>query len=213
MNPASTPAAAAVDQVERATKPGLLLLLLVCLVGAVGALIMLPGEIGRKAVSSTIAVLAIFGVFGLLMYAFGLLQFAGRAGRLDTTKAIADSNDDGLIVTDAHSRVVYANDAYRTLSAAKGAADLRPGRAAVFRRAGRFRSDLPARAGGPRPANAASRNCASRRRWPAKAARPGIASACARSKASQKTTRRCGPSPTSRANANATRVFFRTCSM
>ncbi len=126
MNPASTPAAAAVDQVERATKPGLLLLLLVCLVVAVGALIMLPGEIGRKAVSSTIAVLAIFGVFGLLMYAFGLLQFAGRAGRLDTTKAIADSNDDGLIVTDVHARVLYANDAYRTLSAAKGAADLRP---------------------------------------------------------------------------------------
>jgi two-component system, cell cycle sensor histidine kinase and response regulator CckA len=126
MNPASTPASAAVDQVERATKPGLLLLLLVCLVVAVGALIMLPGEIGRKAVSSTIAVLAIFGVFGLLMYAFGLLQFAGRAGRLDTTKAIADSNDDGLIVTDAHARVLYANDAYRTLCAAKGAANLRP---------------------------------------------------------------------------------------
>ena len=126
MNPASTPASAAVDQVERATKPGLLLLLLVCLVVAVGALIMLPGEIGRKAVSSTIAVLAIFGVFGLLMYAFGLLQFAGRAGRLDTTKAIADSNDDGLIVTDAHARVLYANDAYRTLCAAKGATNLRP---------------------------------------------------------------------------------------
>ena len=70
----------AVDQVERATKPGLLLLLLVCLVARSRALIMLPGEIGRKAVSSTIAVLAIFGVFGLLMYAFGLLQFAGRAG-------------------------------------------------------------------------------------------------------------------------------------
>ncbi|HEY3718888.1 MAG TPA: PAS domain-containing protein, partial [Roseiarcus sp.] len=125
MHPASTPAAA-VDQVERATKPGLLLLLLVCLVVAVGALIMLPGEIGRKAVSSIIAVLAIFGVFGLLMYAFGLLQFGGRAGRLDATKAIADSNDDGLIVTDAHARVLYANHAYRTLSAAKGAADLRP---------------------------------------------------------------------------------------
>jgi len=60
------------------------------------------------------------------MYAFGLLQFAGRAGRLDTTKAIADSNDDGLIVTDAHARVLYANDAYRALSGAKGIADLRP---------------------------------------------------------------------------------------
>jgi two-component system cell cycle sensor histidine kinase/response regulator CckA len=60
------------------------------------------------------------------MYAFGLLQLVGRAGRLDTTKAIADSNADGLIVTDAHSRVIYANDAYRALSGARSAADLRP---------------------------------------------------------------------------------------
>ncbi len=73
----------------------------------------------------TIASLAIFGVFSILLYAFGQLQFADRAGRYDITKAIADSNSDGLIVTDAHSRIIYANDAYRALSGAKGAADLR----------------------------------------------------------------------------------------
>ena len=66
-----------------------------------------------------------FGVFSILLYAFGQLQFAGRAGRFDTTKAIADSNSDGLIVTDADSRIIYANEAYRALSGAKGAADLK----------------------------------------------------------------------------------------
>ena len=89
------------------------------------AFLLLPGELGVKAVSWTIAALAIFGVFSILLYAFGQLQFAGRAGRFDTTKAIADSNSDGLIVTDADSRIIYANDAYRALSGAKGAADLK----------------------------------------------------------------------------------------
>ena len=124
MNPAPTPAA--VDRVDRATNPGLLLLLLVCLIGAVAALIFLPGELGRKTVWWTIAAFAVFGVFGLLMYAFGLLQLVGRAARLDTTKAIADSNPDGLIATDAQARVIYANDAYRALSGARNGSDLRP---------------------------------------------------------------------------------------
>ena len=80
---------------------------------------------GLKAISLTIALLAIFGVFSILLYAFGQLQFAGRASRFDVTKAIADGNGDGLIVTDADSRIVYANDAYRVFSGAKGAADLK----------------------------------------------------------------------------------------
>ena len=124
MNPAPTPAA--IDRVDRATKPGLLLLMLVCIVGAAAAFVLLPGDFGHKAVSWTIAALAVFGVFGVLMYAVGLLQFVGGGARHDTTKAIADSNADGLIVTDSHARVIYANDAYRALSGAKGAADLRP---------------------------------------------------------------------------------------
>ncbi|MGD0562576.1 MAG: ATP-binding protein [Roseiarcus sp.] len=121
----SAPRPAAVDRVDRAANPGLLLLLVVCLCGAVAAFLLLPGEFGVKAVSWTIAGLAIFGVFSILLYAFGQLQFAGRAGRYDTTKAIADSNSDGLIVTDADSRIIYANDAYRALSGAEGAADLK----------------------------------------------------------------------------------------
>ncbi|MGD0641440.1 MAG: ATP-binding protein [Roseiarcus sp.] len=123
MTPAPTPSA--VDRVERAANPGLLLLLALCLCGAVAAFLLLPGELGVKAVSWTIAGLAIFGVFSILLYAFGQLQFAGRAGRYDTTKAIADSNSDGLIVTDADSRIIYANEAYRVLSGATGAVDLK----------------------------------------------------------------------------------------
>ncbi len=124
MNPA--PTSSAVDRIERAANPGLLILLMACFVAAVAALVFLPGDFTRKAVSSIIAGLAIVGVFGLLMHAFGLLQFIGGAARLDTTKAIADGNPDGLIATDAHARVIYANEAYRVLCGAKTSAEIRP---------------------------------------------------------------------------------------
>ena len=123
MNANSPPPA--VDRVDRAANPALLLALALILCGAVAAFQLLPTELGLKAISFTIALLAIFGVFSILLYAFGQLQFAGRAGRFDVTKAIADSNSDGLIVTDADSRIIYANDAYRILSDAKGATDLK----------------------------------------------------------------------------------------
>ena len=73
-----------------------------------------------------IVILAVCGAFGLLLFAFGLLQFPTRAARLDTTKAIANSNPDGMLVTDRESQIVYANDAYRALSGARAAGDLRP---------------------------------------------------------------------------------------
>jgi len=114
-----------VDRVERAANPALLLALALVLCCAVAAFLLLPAELGVKAISFTIALLAIFGVFSILLYAFGQLQFAGRASRFDVTKAIADGNSDGLIVTDADSRIVYANDAYRVFSKAKGPTDLK----------------------------------------------------------------------------------------
>ena len=69
--------------------------------------------------------LAACGVLGLLLFAFGLLQIATRAARFDTTKAIADSSPDGVLVTDQESRILYANGAYRALSGAPAGGDLR----------------------------------------------------------------------------------------
>ena len=120
------PKAAALDRTDRASNPGMLALVLVCLVASVTAFIFLPGDWGHKAVSWTIAGFAIVGVFALLTYAFGALQFAGRTRRFDTAQAIADQNVDGLIVTDAHSRVIYANETYRAFSGGDSAAAIRP---------------------------------------------------------------------------------------
>src|SRR3984957_4331219 len=115
-----------VDRIERTVNPVALTILLVCLAGALLALWLAPNALGATLMTWMIVLLAACGAFGLLLYAFGLLQLPPRAARFDTTKAIADSNQDGILVTDRESRIVYANDAYRALSGAPAATDLRP---------------------------------------------------------------------------------------
>jgi two-component system, cell cycle sensor histidine kinase and response regulator CckA len=123
MSPLTT--SAAIDRTDRGANPALLLLLIGCLLAAVGLFYFLPGGQGAKLLFWIITGLAVLGIFSTLLYTFGILQFAGQTARNDTTKAIADTNSDGLIVTDAESRILYANEAYMTFSGAHGAADLR----------------------------------------------------------------------------------------
>ena len=115
-----------VDRIERTVNPVALAILLVCLAGALLAVWLAPSAVGATLMTWMIVLLAVCGAFGLLLYALGMLQPPTRAARFDTTKAIADSNPDGLLVTDRESRIVYANDAYRALSGAAAASDLRP---------------------------------------------------------------------------------------
>src|SRR6202167_1729958 len=115
-----------VDRIERTVNPVALTILLVCLAGAILAVWLAPNAIGATLMTWMIVILAVCGAFGLLLYAFGMLQLPTRAARFDTTKAIADSNPDGVLVTDRESRIVYANEAYRALSGAPAASDLRP---------------------------------------------------------------------------------------
>jgi len=119
------PASAAIDRVDRGANPGSLLLLTVCLVAAICAFYFLPAGQGAKLAFWMITLLAVIGVFALLFYTFGFLLFAGQAARNDTTKIISDSSGEGLLVTDSDSRVLYANEAYMTLSAAHDLSDLR----------------------------------------------------------------------------------------
>ena len=115
-----------VDRIERTVNPLALSILVACLAGAVLALWLAPNAAGAAIMTWMVVILAVCGAFGLLLFAFGVLQFPTRAARFDTTKAIADSNPDGLLVTDRESRIVYANDAYRALSGARATSDLRP---------------------------------------------------------------------------------------
>src|SRR5277367_1538579 len=115
-----------VDRIERTVNPIALTILLVCLAGALLALWLAPNAIGATLMTWMIVFLAVCGAFGLLLYAFGMLHLSTRAARFDTTKAIADSSPDGVLVTDRELHIVYANEAYRALSGARAAGDLRP---------------------------------------------------------------------------------------
>jgi two-component system cell cycle sensor histidine kinase/response regulator CckA len=105
---------------ERVARPALLALMFVAVVASAAALVFAPGDLSRHVVSVTIAALAIFGVFSILMYAAGLARFIGRASEFDLARAIAETSEEGFVVTSSGSRVLYANDAYRTLSGARG---------------------------------------------------------------------------------------------
>jgi two-component system, cell cycle sensor histidine kinase and response regulator CckA len=120
-----TPPPAALDRVERGANPGSLLLLTGCLVGAICAFYFLPSGQGAKLAFWMITLLAVIGIFALLFYTFGFLLFVGQAARNDTTKIIADSSAEALIVTDPDSRIIYANEAYMTLSSAHDVSSLR----------------------------------------------------------------------------------------
>ena len=121
-----SPPPAPVDRIERTVNPVALAVLLACIAGALLALWLAPNAMGATLMTWMIVFLAVCGAFGLLLYAFGLLQFPTRAARFDTTRAIADSSSDGILVTDRESRIIYANDAYRALSGAPAATDLKP---------------------------------------------------------------------------------------
>ena len=76
--------------------------------------------------TTVIVALAFCGALGLLLFSFGLLRIPVRASRSDSTKAIVDSNPDGIVVTDRQSRIIYANEAYRALSGARSSGELKP---------------------------------------------------------------------------------------
>ena len=105
---------------ERFVRPGLIVLMLLAVVASASALVFAPGDLGRRAVSMTIAGLAMFGAFAIIMYASGLVRFIGRSGEYDLARDIAESGEDGYLVTSGASRVLYANPAYRALGGGQG---------------------------------------------------------------------------------------------
>ncbi|MCB1547649.1 MAG: PAS domain-containing protein, partial [Hyphomicrobiaceae bacterium] len=72
-----------------------------------------------------LAILAVIGVITLLAGAIGLVRFAGRGQEDSLGKDVVDAMGDGLVVTGADGRIVYANQAYAALTGATDARDVR----------------------------------------------------------------------------------------
>ncbi len=119
----STPPPSPAGQIERNANPLLLAVMALGLAAAVAAVWLAPNVAGNTIVLWVIVALGLCGASGLLL--FGLLHFFMRASRFEMAKAIADASPDGLVVIDRESRVLYANEAYRSLAGAR-AGELKP---------------------------------------------------------------------------------------
>ncbi|MCX7326760.1 MAG: PAS domain-containing protein, partial [Hyphomicrobiales bacterium] len=117
---------AAIDRSDKPGSIGLLMLVAGTIVGAAIALGFLANEWAQPLILAFLALLSVIGVFCLFALSIGLIQFSGRSGRNDLTRTIVDEADDGVIVTEADNRIIYANRAYQALSGASTVADIRP---------------------------------------------------------------------------------------
>ncbi|HEV7910750.1 MAG TPA: PAS domain-containing protein, partial [Methylocella sp.] len=116
---------AAVRETGRIGNPVLILAFALLLAGAIAAFSFLPNDEGTTLAILVLALFAVAGICASFAFAAGLLEFSGQASKNDVTKLICDGNTEGLIVTGAGGKIIYANDAYLTLAGARGLADLR----------------------------------------------------------------------------------------
>ncbi|MCC6776548.1 MAG: response regulator [Hyphomicrobiales bacterium] len=105
---------------------GLVLLLAAGLLVAGGGLLLLGRGAAEPFIVALLALLATTGVFLLFALAAGVLRVVGREAANPLLKAVVDGAGEGILVTDAQSRVVYANAAYLDLVEVTDARDVRP---------------------------------------------------------------------------------------
>lgn len=117
---------APVDRSQATGSIGLVLLVALVLVGTAVFLLFIGRDHAEPYIVAVLAALAVVGVFALFAGAAGILEFAGRAGRNDLTRAVIDSSPEGISVVDPSGRVLYANRAYLDLTGADGPDDVRP---------------------------------------------------------------------------------------
>ena len=115
----------AVDRSEKAGGVTRVVLLTVTFIAVLLALIVVAREQAEPLILGLLALLAVIGVFSLFAGAIGIMHFGSSAvARNDLTKLISDDAPDGLVVTDKDGRIVYANNAYLTLTGAMGEQDV-----------------------------------------------------------------------------------------
>lgn len=118
------------DRTEREGSVGLVVLLALGLAAVAVGLALVSREIAQPVVLAILAGLAVVGVFCLFAGAVGILHFGQRAARNDIAKSFLDNLPSGTLITDNSGRVLYANEAYRSLvGLEEGAAVPAPDRA------------------------------------------------------------------------------------
>jgi two-component system, cell cycle sensor histidine kinase and response regulator CckA len=114
------------ENLPRSGSIGLVLAVAVALAGTAAGLLFVGRGNAETYILCLLAVLAVIGVFSLFAGAAGILRISGRHRSNPMIEALAEGANDGLMVTDASGRVLYANRAYRQLTDSKDEQDVRP---------------------------------------------------------------------------------------
>lgn len=107
---------------ERRGSITLVLLVAAGLIAAAAGLML----VGGSYVMFLLAVLGTIGVFSLFALAAGVLRLSGREVSDSMLDHVFEHSQEGIVVTDAAGRVLYANAAYRAMAGATGMHDVRP---------------------------------------------------------------------------------------
>jgi len=111
---------------QRGGSIGLVLLIAVLLVGAAIGLLQVGRGNTALYILILLAILGTVGVFSLFALASGIMRFGARERDDSDIKSLVDGAFDGILVTDAGGRVLYANQAYLSLIGATSPRDVRP---------------------------------------------------------------------------------------
>jgi two-component system cell cycle sensor histidine kinase/response regulator CckA len=117
-----------VPVVDNVMRPGAitrLIIFILVLIGGAFVFGIFRDRFGNPFLLGLLGILAMIGVGYLFATAIGFVQIAPRSGGGELSKAFVDSMHQGLLVTDARGRIVYANRAYGDMTGASSAADLR----------------------------------------------------------------------------------------
>ena len=105
----------AADQTGRGSNVVLVVALTLGLAVAAVSLAMISREMAEPFVLAILGGLAVVGVFCLFAGTVGILHFGQSQVRNDVTKAFVDNLPGGALIADQSGRVLYANEAYRSL--------------------------------------------------------------------------------------------------
>ena len=114
-----------IDRPGRSGSIWLLVMLALSFVAAAVILAFVKPEHAAPYVQVILGLLAVVGVFSLFAGAIGLVRFGARPPMRSLRGVFTDSFEEGILVTDAQSRIVYSNSAYGALTRASTVNDLR----------------------------------------------------------------------------------------
>ncbi|TKT76878.1 response regulator [Aquamicrobium sp. LC103] len=114
--------------VDQNTRPGaitrLVIFIIVLTVSAIFFAIFRE-RLGDPFLLGLLGVLAMIGIGYLFATAIGFIQIAPRSTADELSRAFVDTMDEGLVVSDAKGRIVYANRAYAQMTGSTSAADIK----------------------------------------------------------------------------------------